>query len=212
MNDKSQVTTLFIDLDDTVYPTSAGIWQLIQQRIFTYMEQVLGFPPAEVPTLRERLFTTYGTTLRGLQVEYHVSMQDYLDYVHDLDLSEYLSPNPELRVALEGYSQTKWIFTNASAGHARNVLNVMELKNIFDGIIDVTDVEPYCKPHPQAYQIALHLAGNPLPRQCLLVDDRWQNLAAARDLGFQVVLISDEPEPGYPTIQKLADLPIVFPQ
>lgn len=211
MSPNSNLTTFFIDLDDTVYPASAGVWPLIQQRIYAYMQEVLGIPQEEVSPLRERLFRAYGTTLRGLQIERGADMNDYLSYVHNLNLEGYLKPSPELCAALDTYPQSKWVFTNASRAHAQNVLNVMGLAGSFNGVIDVTDMEPFCKPDREAYLVALHLAGNPSPQQCLLVDDRRQNLAAARNLGFQVILISDKPEPGYTTIQKLADLPKVLP-
>ena len=62
----SPIRAFFIDLDDTVYPASSGVWPLAGERMVTYMHEVLGIPLAEAPKIRERLFHTYGTTLRGL--------------------------------------------------------------------------------------------------------------------------------------------------
>ncbi len=211
MNAEFPITTLFIDLDDTIYPTSVGLWPHIHERMLTFMHEMLGFSYEEIPELRDRLFYTYGTTLRGLRIEYGINPDGFLDYVHDVDLTRILAPDPTLRQTLAAYPQPKWIFTNASAGHARNVLGVMELDDLFTGIIDVIRIDPYCKPEPQAYQIALQVSGSPDPRNCLFVDDRWQNLAAAREQGFAVVLVADEPRPGFLTIPRLADLPLVFP-
>ncbi|HAE85071.1 MAG TPA: pyrimidine 5'-nucleotidase [Anaerolineaceae bacterium] len=203
----SPIRAFFVDLDDTVYPASAGVWPIASQRMVTYMHEVLGIPLAEAPALRERLFRTYGTTLRGLQREYGVDMDDYLHYVHDLDLPSLLQPDAELRQALLQLPQPKWIFTNASREHAQNVLNVMQVAECFAGIIDIRDVQPYCKPDPAAYQIALKLAGNYAPQETLMVDDRKENLDVAASLGFRTVLISPQPQNGYRTLPRLADLP-----
>jgi len=206
----SLIRAFFIDLDDTVYPASAGVWPIASQRMVAYMHEVLGIPLAEAPALRERLFHTYGTTLRGLQREYDVDMDDYLQYVHDLDLPNLLQPDAQLRQALLQLPQPKWIFTNASREHAQNVLNVMQVEQCFTGIIDIRDVQPYCKPDPASYQIALQLAGSFAPGEVLMVDDRQENLDVAANLGLYTVLIADHPQNGYQTIPRLADLPKLF--
>ncbi len=201
------IRAFFIDLDDTVYPASSGVWPLAAERMVTYMNEVLGIPMAEAPALRERLFHKYGTTLRGLQLEYGIDSEDYLAYVHDLDLHNLLEPDPELKESLARFNQPKWIFTNATREHAQNVLSAIQVAECFSGIIDIRDVQPYCKPDPAAYQIALQLAGSLAPEEVLMVDDRKENLDVAANLGFKTVLISPLPQNGYRTLPRLADLP-----
>ncbi|HOG78087.1 MAG TPA: pyrimidine 5'-nucleotidase, partial [Anaerolineaceae bacterium] len=156
-----KISTLFIDLDDTVYPATTQVWQLVMKRMYIYMRDFLGIPEEEVPAMRDRLFNRYGTTLRGLQIERGIDAKAYLDYVHDVDLSAILSPDPALQSALASIHLPKIIFTNACESHARNVLGLMQLEDCFDSIIDVVAVQPYCKPEQEAYQIALELAGSP---------------------------------------------------
>ena len=201
------IRAFFIDLDVTVYPASSGVWPLAAERMVIYMNEVLGIPLAEAPALRERLFHKYGTTLRGLQLEYGIDSEDYLAYVHDLDLHNLLEPDPELKEALARFNQPKWIFTNATREHAQNVLSAIQVAECFSGIIDIRDVQPYCKPDPSAYRIALQLAGSLAPEEVLMVDDRKENLDVAANLGFKTVLISPLPQNGYRTLPRLADLP-----
>ena len=40
----SPIRAFFIDLDDTVYPASSGVWPLAGERMVTYMHEVLGIP------------------------------------------------------------------------------------------------------------------------------------------------------------------------
>ena len=202
-------TTFFFDLDDTLYPPSTGVWQEIGGRINRYMCERLGFPADQVEAIREKYFREYGTTLRGLQANFNVDMEDYLAFVHDVPLSRYIQPNPRLRLAIQKLSARKFIFTNADANHARRVLDIVGLQGLFDGIIDVHAIAPYCKPMPQAFQLALEKAGSPPPPLCVLLDDQGRITRAARLLGMYTILVGKE-NPGADAdaaLLHLADVP-----
>jgi len=202
------VKTLLIDLDDTTYPTSIGVWPILTERVFKYMQDVVGIPEDEIPEKRERLFEQHGTTMRGLNIEYGIDVHDYLQYVHGVDLSHVIEPDANLKVALSSLPQNKWIFTNASRQHANNVLGLLGIADLFIGVIDVLDTEPWCKPHPEAFEIALKLAGGTAPAETLFVDDLEVNLDAARKLGIQTLRVSArEVESSHPVINNLAELP-----
>ena len=204
----SPVKTLLIDLDDTTYPTSIGVWPILTERVFQYMKDVVGIPKDEIPEKRDRLFLEHGTTMRGLNIEYGIDVHDYLQYVHEVDLSMVIQPDQDLKAALCSLPQDKWIFTNASRQHANNVLGLLGITDLFEGVIDVLDTEPWCKPHPEAFEIALKLAGGPEPEETLFVDDLETNLDAARALGIQTLRVSSVVvESNHPVIQSLVELP-----
>lgn len=184
-------TTIFFDLDDTLYPASSGLWSVIRERINHYMHERLNIPWDEVPALRERLYRTYGTTLRGLEAHYPVDKLDYLAYVHDVPVSDYLKPDLAQRAIISALPTRKWILTNADTAHARRVLSALHLEDCFDGIVDVVAVHPYCKPQPEAFQIALEKAGESDPRRCVLIDDLRHTTRAARAFGFYSLLYGD---------------------
>lgn len=202
------VKTLLIDLDDTTYPTSVGVWPILTERVFRYMRDVVGIPEDQIPEKRDRLFTEHGTTMRGLNIEYGIDVHDYLQYVHEVDLSRQIQPDQQLKAALSSLPQEKWIFTNASRQHAENVLGLLGVADLFVGVIDVLDMEPWCKPHPEAFEIALKLAGGPEPAETLFVDDLESNLDAARKLGIQTLRVSAVMvESNHPVINNLMELP-----
>src|SRR5688572_30235354 len=130
-------TTIFFDLDDTLYPSSTGLWPAIKDRMNLYMCERLGIPEKDVPQLREQYFKMYGTTLRGLQERHHVDMQDFLAFVHDLPLIDYLKPDPTVRDIIASLPTRNLIFTNADANHARRVLTALKLDDLFETIVDV---------------------------------------------------------------------------
>ena len=202
-------TTFFFDLDETLYPPNGGLWGEIRQRINAYLHERMGFPQEQIAALREKYFNEYGTTLRGLQANHTVDINDYLAFVHDVPLQRYLHPDPELREALAGIPAPKFIFTNADANHANRVLEAMGLQGFFDGIIDVHTIAPYCKPMPGSFVLALKAAGNPDPRACVLLDDQARITRAARSLGMYTILVGKDTTSGDAdaALLRLADLP-----
>jgi putative hydrolase of the HAD superfamily len=183
-------STLFFDLDDTLYDPRNGLWEAIRRRMSLFMAERLEIPPETIPSLRRQYFEQYGTTLRGLQIHYHVDSDEYLDFVHDLPLDQFLQPRPELRQMLLSLPQRRWIFTNADDRHALRVLKQLDLEGCFEGIIDVRAIRFACKPEPEAYQRALALAGDPASQECVMLDDSERNLSPARHIGFTTILVS----------------------
>ncbi|MDD2695558.1 MAG: pyrimidine 5'-nucleotidase [Anaerolineales bacterium] len=206
--------TLLIDLDDTLYERGNGLWEAIRERMSLYMHEVLGFSQEEVPALRRRYFETYGTTLRGLQIHHHVDADEYLAYVHDLPLTRYLQPDPSLRQLLLSLPQSKHIFTNADANHARRVLGVLGVEGCFDSIIDIRALDFFCKPEEEAYLRALRLARVSDRPRCVYLDDAPSNLAPARRLGVFTVLVGKEAPDGSAdlSIRSLKTLPQALPE
>lgn len=186
--------TLFFDLDDTLYPHTAGLWEAIRVRMDAYMRQRLGLPESEIPRLRQYYLETYGTTLRGLQNQFHVDAQDFLAFVHDLPLEQYLQPNPALRELLLSLPQKRYIFTNADQAHAGRVLRVLALEGCFEAIIDVNALEFIPKPDLAAYRRALALA-DAQAETSVLFDDAERNLKPAQQLGFTTVWVGAPPPP-----------------
>jgi pyrimidine 5'-nucleotidase len=185
-------TTLFFDLDDTLYPASTGLWHAIKERMNMYMRERLYIPEADIPTLREHYFKTYGTTLNGLQKHHHVDKDEYLAYVHDLPLQDFLTPNPILREVIASLPTRNLIFTNADVHHARRVLKTLQLHDLFDTIVDVNTVEPYCKPMPESFAIAQDLADEPDPRKCVMIDDLPRTTRAALNVGMASLLYGSD--------------------
>jgi putative hydrolase of the HAD superfamily len=185
-------STLFFDLDETLYPAESGLWPVIRERISLYMNEKLGISWDQIPSLRSHLYQNYGTNLRGLKVLYDIDEQDYLDFVHDIPITEFIKPAPEVRKILEKFHQKKVVFTNADQKHAARVIHALGLDGCFEQIIDIYRIWPYCKPMVQAYEIALDEAGNLAAQNCILLDDSVANLSQARSMGFYSIRVGKE--------------------
>jgi putative hydrolase of the HAD superfamily len=181
--------TLLLDLDDTVYPASSGLWEAIGERINRFMIEVVGIDADQAPALRRLYFERYGTSLSGLRLHHGIDPFAYLRFVHDLPLEDHLSPDPRLRLMLQRLSIPPVIFTNADAAHARRVLDVLGVGDLIGEVIDIVALEWVNKPLPDAYRRALALCRQDDPRACLLVDDQVRNLVPAASLGMGTVRV-----------------------
>ncbi len=181
-------TTIFFDLDDTLYPSSTNLWFAIKQRMNEFMRERMNIPAEEIPELRERYYMQYGTTLKGLEKHHNINVDDFLAYVHDLPLGNYLTPNPTQREVIASLPTRNLIFTNADIPHAERVLTALNLRDLFSAIVDVTTVAPYCKPMPESFDIAMRIAGESDPSRCVMIDDLRRTTRAARERGMFSIL------------------------
>ena len=207
------VEVLFLDVDDTLYPRTNGLWQAIGERILGYLIDRVGMSESEAERVRALYLERYGTTLSGLIRHHGVDPLDYLRVVHDLPLDPFLSSDPRLRRVLEGIPSRKVVFTNAHREHVERVLACLQIEDTIDQIVDLLALQMFNKPDPSAYRLALELAGDPDPKRCVLVDDRRRNLLPASELGMYTVLVgpSSEDIGGDARIDEIYDLPKVLP-
>lgn len=187
------IRAILFDLDNTLYPASSGVMQTIDRRIGEYVQQRLGVPADEASRLRHHFYTTYGTTLRGLQQHHgHMETEEYLQFVHNVEIDKLLQFDAELDIALSRLHVPKVIFTNSPREHAERVLNVMQLGHHFEQIFDLRCFNFIAKPDPSCYQYVLDELGI-LGSEALLLEDTPQNLGPAKALDMTTILITDLP-------------------
>jgi len=184
---------LVFDLDETIYPRDSGLMQAISARISAYMVERMEMDPEIVPTLRRAYWEQYGTTSRGLQTLHGLDVEDYMQYVHDIPVHDYVRPDLALDRALNALSQRKVIFTNATEAHARGVLEAIGVARHFCGIYDVFYAGHESKPAPGAYRRLVQDLDTTGDR-CLMVEDSARNLQPAKALGMVTVLVNPLPE------------------
>ena len=181
-------TTIFFDLDDTLYPSSTNLWLAIKGRMNEFMRDRMNIPTYEIPALREKYYMQYGTTLKGLEKHHQINVDDFLAYVHDLPLGNYLTPDPAQREIIASLPTRNLIFTNADSSHAERVLTQLNLRDLFPIIVDVNAVTPYCKPMSEAFKLAMKLAGENDPSRCVMIDDLTRTTRAAKEAGMSSIL------------------------
>lgn len=179
---------ILFDLDETLYPATSGLMPAIGERMRLYLEQQYDLAPERAHELQKRYWLEYGTTLRGLMLEREIDPKHYLEYVHDVDVAQFIHPDERLRQALQAIPYEKVIVTNADAPHAERVLARLGIADQFTRIFDIVFMEFECKPARGAYERVL----SALPArgdECIFVEDTARNLPSARELGIQTILV-----------------------
>lgn len=189
------IRTIFFDLDDTLYPNTNGLWEAIGVRINDFMIRRLDIPKRQVADIRDEYLHSFGTTLNGLMANYQINPQEYLEYVHDVQLENFLQPDLELQTMMSQIRQRKIIFTNSNTGHAKRVLNILGIESYIETIIDIVTLDFINKPKPQAYSRVMEITNTGDPRMCLIIDDRIDNLLPAVTLGMKTALVGNKAKP-----------------
>lgn len=186
-------THIIFDLDETLYPRRAGVLHEIDRRITRWMEHTLELPSDEVIRLREMYLRTYGTSLGGLIAHHEVDVDDYLAFIHNLPIEDYIGPNPALAQMLSGIPLQKIVFTNATSAHAQRVLRALQIEEQFKRVIGIREVDLNHKPIQEGYERLLRM-NDAQGSRCILVEDRAINLEPGKRLGMTTILVDAESE------------------
>ncbi|KAL4587373.1 hypothetical protein LXL04_000242 [Taraxacum kok-saghyz] len=127
---------LLFDMDDTLYPMSAGLNFACRKNIEEFMLTNLNIEECEVPSMCLDLYREHGTTMAGLKaLGYEFDNDEFHALVHGTLPYNALKPDPVLRNILLSMPQRKIIFTNADKAHAAQVLSRLCLEDCFEGVI-----------------------------------------------------------------------------
>lgn len=187
----SHVTHWVFDLDNTLYPPAARLFDQIEVRMTAYVMDALGVDRARADHLRQHYWREYGTTLAGLMREHDVDPTPYLTHVHEIDMS-HLEKDHELRQRIESLPGRKIVYTNGSAPYAERVLEARGLGGIMDGIYGVEHADFLPKPERAAFEAVFARDGVP-PTRAAMFEDVHRNLIAPHEMGMKTVYVSDEP-------------------
>ena len=175
------------DLDNTIYPAESGLFDQISRRITLFIEQRFGIGHEDALAMQKDLLSRYGTTANGLKHEHNTEPQDFMDFVHTIDL-EGFRPDPEIAAAITALPGKKVIFTNGTRGHASQILKAMELSHHFDGIYDIFDANHRPKPEPDIYHEVIACFGINA-ETTVMIEDMAVNLKPAAEMGMTTVLL-----------------------
>ncbi|MDA0962376.1 MAG: pyrimidine 5'-nucleotidase [Proteobacteria bacterium] len=186
----SHVSQWVFDLDNTLYPPRARLFDQIEVRMTQYVMDALGVDRAEADRLRQHYWKTYGTTLAGLMREHDVDPGPYLTVVHDIDMS-HLEVDRELVAHLRALPGRRIVYTNGSAPYAERVLAARGLSGIFDAIYGVEHAGFRPKPEREAFETVFARDGIE-PTRAAMFEDDLRNLAEPHAMGMRTVLVTED--------------------
>lgn len=175
------------DLDNTLYPAECDLFAQIDVRMTDFVSRYLSVDTATARGLQKQYLVEHGTTLNGLMQVHGLAPDEFLDFVHDIDLAP-ISPNALLAQHLAALPGRRLVYTNGSRGHGERVLDKMGLSHLFEDIFDIAASDYTPKPLPASYHRLIARHGFK-PGAAVLFEDIARNLAPAAELGFTTVLV-----------------------
>ena len=188
------VTDWIFDLDNCLYPASAGLFELIDERMGAFIERLLDCDSVEAKRVQKAHFHEHGTTLAGLMREHQVDPHHFLEEVHAIPLDR-IARDERLGRGLARLPGRKIVFTNGDAPYARRVLDALGIADRFDDLHDIHASELRPKPDEHGYRLLLDRLGID-PSRAAMVEDMAQNLKPAKKLGMTTVWVDNGSERG----------------
>jgi putative hydrolase of the HAD superfamily len=187
----SHVTGWVFDLDNTLYPPQARLFDQIEVRMTQFVMDALGVDHARANHLRHHYWHTYGTTLAGLMREHDVDPAPYLTHVHDISL-DHLEVDHDLAAHIRALPGRKIVYTNGCAPYAERVIAARGLSGLFDAVYGVEHAGFLPKPETQAFEAVFATDGLDTARAAMFEDDP-RNLAAPHAMGMRTVHVAPDP-------------------
>jgi putative hydrolase of the HAD superfamily len=202
--DFDRITAWVFDLDNTLYPPSARLFDAIEARMTAFVMREIGLPRAEADALRRQYWRTHGTTLAGLMREHGIAPGPYLTEVHDIPLDA-LRADPALAAGIAALPGRRIVHTNASRPYAERVLAACGLAGLFDAVYGIEEAGFHPKPDRAAFE-AVFAADRLSPASAAIFEDDPRNLAAPHAMGLRTVLVAPAPDPAAHIHHHTADL------
>ncbi len=180
------------DLDNTLYPPKARLFDQIEVRMTDWVMEALKVDRVEADRLRSHYWHTYGTTLAGLMTEHGVDPGPYLTHVHEIDLA-HLEPDRTLAQRIRRLPGRKIVYTNGCAPYAERVLAARGLDGLFDAVYGVEHAGFRPKPERAAFE-TIFTADNLDPARGAMFEDDARNLAAPHAMGMRTVHVAPDRE------------------
>ena len=178
------------DLDNTLYPASTRIFNMIDQRMKSFISMKLNISPEEAFTLQKDFYKNYGTTLSGLMKFYNVDPDQFLDYVHNIDFSK-IKRSEKLRQSINRLQGKKILYTNGDMKYAKKVLKAVGIDKSIPNIFDIKKANFIPKPELISYKKMIKEFEID-PEKAVFFEDIEKNLEPAYKLGITTVHIDIE--------------------
>tara|TARA_B100001121_G_scaffold305183_1_gene321991 strand:+ start:620 stop:1312 length:693 start_codon:yes stop_codon:yes gene_type:complete len=189
---------LLLDLDGVCYGKHNNyslerVFGQVSKRMTMFISEKLKINTEEAKKLQTNYFYKYNTSLNGLMIHHNIPPEEFLKYVHTIDLS-FMKEDKVMRNELEKLDMEKFIFTNGSAEHAENILTHLGVYDLFgrDKVFDIKDAKYVPKPEAKTFDLMVKKFGIN-PKETIYIEDIAKNLSIAHERGCTTVwLINDE--------------------
>ena len=191
MKEFKKIKNFIFDCDGVLYKDLEKVFGQGSKKMTEYIAKKLNLDLKKAKELQTNYFHKYNTSLNGLMIHHKINPDEFLKYVHDINL-DFLEKDLVLRKELLKLEAKKIVFTNGSNDHVANITKHLGIDDLFDGGFDIVDCNFIPKPAIESYE-KLSKKFNINPNETLFIEDIAKNLEPAKKLGMKTVwLINNE--------------------
>ena len=192
MIELTKIKYWLFDLDNTLYSGDTKVFDQVDKKMSKFISEKLKVSIEEAKKIQKNYFHEYNTTLNGMIKNHEIDADEFLDFVHDVDL-DFLKADKPLEQEISNLVGKKFIFTNGSKAHASNVTKRIGIEKLFDGVFDIVESDFIPKPSIEPYKKIIEKYKIE-PQYSIFIEDIARNLKPAHKLGMKTVwIINDEP-------------------
>ena len=178
------------DLDNTLYSGQTKVFSEVDKKMSAFISEKMNVDLVKAKEIQKKYFYEYGTTLSGLMKKDNIDPHNFLEFVHNIDIS-WLPKDLKLKEELIKIKEKKYIFTNGSHAHVENVTKQLGINGLFDGVFDIVDADFVPKPHIDPYKKIIKKFDIE-PAKSILIEDIAHNLEQAKNLGMKTCWLENE--------------------
>ncbi len=191
MKELKNIKNILFDLDGVLYQDLESVFGQVSKKMTEYISKKLDLDLKKAKELQTSYFHKYNTSLNGLMIHHDIKPEEFLKYVHNIDLS-FMKKDLILKKELENLNLKKFIFTNGSKEHANNITTHLGINDLFNGLFDIVDAEFSPKPTAKAFDLMVKKF-KIIPKETLYIEDIAKNLSIGKERGaITAWLINDE--------------------
>ena len=185
------IKNILFDCDGVLYQDLEAVFGQVSKRMTQYISKKLKIDLKEAKELQTNYFHKYNTSLNGLMIHHDIPPTEFLQFVHDIDLS-FMEKDIVLREEIKKLDLKKFVFTNGSKEHVKNITTHLGIDDLFDGVFDIVDADYYPKPAAKAFDLMVKKF-DINPKETIYIEDIAKNLSIGKERGATTVwLINNE--------------------
>ena len=78
---------MVVDLDNTLYDGATKVFEQVDKKMTKFISEKLSINADEARKIQKNYFQEYNTTLTGMIKNHKIDADEFLEFVHDVDLS-----------------------------------------------------------------------------------------------------------------------------
>ena len=87
MKNLKEIKFWLFDLDNTLYDGATKVFDQVEKKMSKFISKKLNVSLEEAMKMQKNYFQEYNTTLNGMIKHHKIDADEFLEFVHDVDLS-----------------------------------------------------------------------------------------------------------------------------